>query len=76
MEGFVVAVKKLAPIPPVTKAGLKEYILEYIVESDLVHVYISLSECIPTHRACFSLFGLLTIPHSAASSVTSTQSST
>lgn len=36
MNGFVVAVKKPTPIPPVTKAGLREYLLEYIVDSDLV----------------------------------------
>jgi hypothetical protein len=36
MNGFVVTVKKPTPIPPVTKAGLKEYLLEYIVDGDLV----------------------------------------
>ena len=34
MDGFVVAVKK--PPPPVTKAGIKEYLLELIVDGDLV----------------------------------------
>ena len=33
MDGFVVAVKKT---PPVTKAGIKEYLLELIVDADLV----------------------------------------
>jgi hypothetical protein len=42
MDGFVVAVKKPVPIPSVTKAGLREYLLEYIVDSDLVCVYLSL----------------------------------
>ena len=36
----MVAVKKPVSIPPVTKAGLKEYLLEYIVDSDLVCAYI------------------------------------
>jgi len=36
MNGFVVAVKKPTPIPPVTKDGLREYLLEYIVDGDLV----------------------------------------
>lgn len=40
MDGYVVAVKKPVSIPPVTKAGLKEYLLEYIVDSDLVCAYI------------------------------------
>ena len=39
MDGFAVALTKLAQIPPVTKAGLKEYLLEYIIDSDLVSVY-------------------------------------
>ena len=39
MDRFVVTVKSAAPIPPVTKAGLKEYILEFIVDSDPVCVY-------------------------------------
>jgi hypothetical protein len=34
LDGFVVAVKR-AP-PPVTKAGIKEYLLELIVDADLV----------------------------------------
>ena len=34
LDGFVVAIKK-AP-PPVTKAGIKEYLLELIVDADLV----------------------------------------
>ena len=42
MDGFIVAVKKPVPILPVTKAGLKEYLLEYIVDSDLVCVNVSL----------------------------------
>jgi len=39
MDSFVIAVKKPVSIPPLTKAGLKEYLLEYIVDSDLVCVY-------------------------------------
>jgi hypothetical protein len=34
LDGFVVAVKKLPP--PVTKAGIKEFLLELIVDADLV----------------------------------------
>ena len=48
MNNFVIAVKKPTPIPPFTKAGLKEYLLEYIVDGDLVCVSISLSVCILT----------------------------
>jgi hypothetical protein len=48
MDGFVVAVKKPPPIPSVTKAGLKEYLLEYIVDGDLVCVYLLLLGCILT----------------------------
>jgi hypothetical protein len=29
-------VKKAQPVPPVTKAGLKEFLLELIVDADLV----------------------------------------
>jgi hypothetical protein len=34
LDGSVVAVKN--PLPPVTKAGIKEYLLELIVDGDLV----------------------------------------
>jgi hypothetical protein len=34
LDGFVVAIKK--PPPPVTKAGIKEFLLELIVDADLV----------------------------------------
>ena len=34
MDSFVVAIKKLPP--PVTKAGIKEFLLELIVDADLV----------------------------------------
>jgi hypothetical protein len=40
MDGFVVAVKKPVSIPSVTKASLKKYLLEYIIDSDLVCAYI------------------------------------
>jgi hypothetical protein len=36
MDGFVVAVKKAVLVPPVTKNGLKEFLLELIVDGDLV----------------------------------------
>jgi len=48
MDGFVVAVKKPVSIPPVTKAGLKEYLLEYIVDSDLVRIYVCFGACVFT----------------------------
>lgn len=36
MDGYVVAVKRAEPVPPVTKAGLKEFLLELLVDADLV----------------------------------------
>ena len=50
MDGFIVAVKKPVQIPPITKAGLKEYLLEYIVNSDLVCIYVLFLGCIFTKR--------------------------
>ncbi|KAM6494942.1 hypothetical protein JOM56_009565 [Amanita muscaria] len=35
MDSFVVAIKKVTPVPPVTKSGLKEFLLELIVDADL-----------------------------------------
>jgi hypothetical protein len=48
MNDFIVAVKKPVPVPPVTKVGLKEYLLEYIVDGDLVCVYLLSLGCIFT----------------------------
>ena len=36
MDGYIVAVKKADAVPPVTKAGLKEFLLELIVDGDLI----------------------------------------
>ncbi|KAF8622375.1 hypothetical protein AX15_007067 [Amanita polypyramis BW_CC] len=36
MDGYIVAVKKVDTIPLVTKAGLKEFLLELIVDGDLI----------------------------------------
>jgi len=70
MSDFVVAVKKPTPIPPVTKAGLKEYLLEYIVDGDLVW-YSFLCRCVSSLTVpLFSLFGLSSVLHSCASFAT------
>ena len=57
MNGFVVAVKKPTPTPPVTKAGLKEYLLEYIVDSDLVW-YIFHYQDVSLSNVLISVFSL------------------
>jgi hypothetical protein len=60
----VVAVKKTAPVPPVTKSGLKEFLLELIIDGDLVSF--SVLSALPLAHISFqiSLFDSLSALHS------------
>ncbi|KIL54387.1 hypothetical protein M378DRAFT_18934 [Amanita muscaria Koide BX008] len=52
MDSFVVAIKKVAPVPPVTKSGLKEFLLELIVVADLFFFTTSLSILLSASFLC------------------------
>jgi hypothetical protein len=53
MDDYVV--KKAEPVPPVMKAGLKEFLLELIVDADLVHFSIWISWHISLSILAFSI---------------------
>ena len=59
LDSFVVAIKK--PPPPIKKAGIKEFLLELIVDADLVHfvVFILFSSQVFDTPCCISPLVLL-----------------
>ena len=57
IDGFTVIKKK--PPPPVTKAGMMEYIFELIVDGDLVSVFLFISGCLCHIFSYCSIFALL-----------------
>ena len=56
LDSFTVAIKK--PPPPVMKASLKEYLLEFIVDADLVCIFHSFLICL-----LIMSFTLVILPH-------------